>query len=182
LFLLTFMSRLPRQRASVDVGRPAPGFRGLDANGQPFQLAQLRGSRVLLKFYRGTWCPYCVSDLTAWNAMREQVRALGLNIVAVSHDSPDELARLQDKHHLSMTLVADPTLAIIRLYNLQNRNFTPKKGPFRDMAIPATILIGEDGRVLWMEQATDFRLRSRPAVVLAAIRAALERGAGTMRE
>jgi peroxiredoxin len=72
-----------------------------------------------------------------------------------------------------MTLVADPDLEIIRRYNLQNRNFTPKGGPFRDMAIPATILIDADGKVLWMSQADDFRVRSHPVNVLAGVRAAL---------
>jgi peroxiredoxin len=91
----------------------------------------------------------------------------------VSHDSVAELRQFKSKHGWDMTLVADPDLEIIRRYNLQNRNFTPKGGPFRDMAIPATILIDADGKVLWMSQADDFRVRSHPVNVLAGVRAAL---------
>jgi peroxiredoxin len=172
-FLLTFMSGLPAQRSAVSVGHPAPDFESRDAEGGAFRLADLRGSRVLLKFFRGAWCPYCVADLRAWNERREELRSLGLELVAVSHDSVDELRRLQRRHDLDMILVGDPGLAIIRRYNLQNRNFTPKRGPFRDMAIPATILVDADGKVLWMEQASDFRARARPDQVLAAVRAVL---------
>jgi hypothetical protein len=44
------------------------------------------------------------------------------------------------------------------------------------MAIPATILIDADGKVLWMSQATDFRVRLHPDRVLADVRAALRSG------
>jgi len=174
---LTFVSGLPEQQAAVAVGSKAPDFRSLDSDGKEFRLSMLAGSRVLLKFFRGTWCPYCVADLRLWNAQREELRALGLKLVAVSHDTVGELSQFKAQHGWDMTLVADDDLEIIRRYNLQNRNFTPKGGPFRDMAIPANILIDADGKVLWMSQATDFRVRSHPAKVLADIRAALGQGA-----
>jgi peroxiredoxin len=173
---LTFMSGLPDQRAAVAIGARAPDFSSLDADGREFRLSGLAGSRVLLKFFRGTWCPYCVADLRLWSEQREELRALGLKLVAVSHDSVEELRQFKRGHGWEMTLVADPTLEIIRRYNLQNRNFTPKGGPFRDMAIPTTILIDKDGKVLWMSQATDFRVRSHPAKVLSDIRAVLQPG------
>jgi len=174
-FLLTFMTRLPDRRAAVAVGRRAPDFDALDCDGNELSLAALAGSRVLLKFFRGTWCPYCVADLRLWNERRDELRLLGLRLVAVSHDSVTELRDFKRKHGWDMTLVADPELEIIRRYNLLNHNFTPKRGPFRDMAIPATVLIDSDGKVLWMSQANDFRLRVHPDEVLDAVRALLAR-------
>ena len=170
---LTFMSGLPDQRAAVAVGLKAPDFGSLDADGREFRLSGFEGSRVLLKFFRGTWCPYCVADLRLWSERRAELRELGLKLVAVSHDSVEDLRRFKRGHDWDMTLVADPGLEIIRRYNLQNRNFTPKGGPFRDMAIPAAILIDTDGKVLWMSQATDFRVRRDPHEVLADLRAAI---------
>jgi len=173
---LTFMSGLPDQRAAVAVGSKAADFDSFDADGREFRLSGLEGSRVLLKFFRGTWCPYCVADLRLWNERREELRELGLKLVAVSHDSVEDLRRFKRGHDWDMTLVADPDLAIIRRYNLRNRNFTPKAGPFRDMAIPAAILIDRDGKVLWMSQAADFRIRQHPDKVLADLRAELRAG------
>lgn len=178
---LTFMSGLPDQRAAVAVGSKAPDFRSLDADGREFRLSVLQGSRVLLKFFRGTWCPYCVADLRLWSARQKELRELGLKLVAVSHDSLEDLRRFKRGRDWDMTLVADPDLEIIRRYNLQNRNFTPKGGPFRDMAIPAAILIDTDGSVLWMSQATDFRVRLHPDQVLADLRAAIRPGKAVQR-
>src|SRR5262245_43195865 len=137
-FFLTFMSGLPAQGAAIAVGSKAPDFSGLDSDGGEFRLSGLAGSRVLLKFFRGTWCPYCVADLRLWNAHAGEVRALGLRLVAVSHDSVEELRQFKGKHGWDVTLVADPELEIIRRYNLQNRNFTPKRSEERR--------VGREGR------------------------------------
>jgi peroxiredoxin len=123
------MSGLPEQRVAVAVGSKAPDFRSLDSDGREFRLSMLAGSRVLLKFFRGTWCPYCVADLRLWDEQREELRALRLKLVAVSHDSAGELRQFKSKHGWDVTLVADDDLEIIRRYNLQNHNFTPTAPP-----------------------------------------------------
>jgi hypothetical protein len=53
--LLTTLSGLPPGRLAVRVGAPAPDFVAAASDGAPFQLAALRGRRVLLKFFRGHW-------------------------------------------------------------------------------------------------------------------------------
>ena len=171
LFLLgTFTSSLPYQQPAVQVDELAPDFSGLDADGKEFHLSDLRGAPVLLKFYRGYWCPYCVAELAQLNEFASDFAALGIKLVAVSSDRVDELRPFKRKHDWDITLVADPALAIHRLYNVQQRNFTPRRGPFRDLAIPTTILIDRDGRALWLDQAVDFRVRPQAAMVLAKAR------------
>ena len=43
------------QTAAVGVGEPALDFTALTENGEPFELASLKGSPLLLKFFRGHW-------------------------------------------------------------------------------------------------------------------------------
>ena len=89
--------------------------------------------------------------------------------MAVSPDTVDELKQLR-KRNWKITLLADPATEVIRLYGVQNRNFAPKRGPFRELAIPTTILLDAAGKVLWMEQTSDFRVRSQAKRVLDHIR------------
>lgn len=174
LFLLgTWTSGLPHQQLAVAVDALAPDFSALDADGREFRLSDLRGSAVLLKFYRGYWCPYCVAELTELNKFAGNFAALGVKLVAVSSDRVDELRPFKRKHSWDITLAADPALAVHRRYNVQQRNFTPRRGPFRDLAIPTTFLIDRDGRILWLEQAADFRVRPQAALVLAKTRSLL---------
>jgi peroxiredoxin len=174
LFLLaTSTSGLPDQKLAASVGSKTPDFAAVDADGQEFRLSEHAGSAILLKFYRGYWCPYCVAELTQLNRVADDFAALGVKLVAISSDRVDELQVFKQKHNWAITLLADPSLAVHRLFNVQHRNFTPKHGPFRELAIPTTILIDADGRIAWLEQATDFRVRPQADVVLAKTRSLL---------
>ena len=169
LLALTFLSRLPSQRPAVAVGEAAPDFALSDAEGITRRLSDHGGEWVILKFYRGYWCPYCVRDLHDWETMLNDLAARQTRIVAVSPDRVDELREFQSKVGLKMTLLADPHNQVIRRYNLQNRNFTPRRGPFRELVIPTTLLIDDRGIVRWMDQATDFRIRRSAREVMARV-------------
>jgi peroxiredoxin len=174
LFLLgTSTSGLPRLKPAVSVGEIAPDFSVFDADGRTFRLSDLRGSPVLLKFFRGYWCPYCVAELKQLDESAADFSQLGIKLVALSSDRVDELRPFKEKHGWDITLLADPELVVHRQYRVEFRKFTPKRGPFRDLAIPTTILIGRDGRVLWLDQTSDFRVRPQASMVLAKARALL---------
>jgi peroxiredoxin len=108
--------------------------------------------------------------LQRWHDCAEEFAALAVRLVAVSPDTVDELKGLQRKRNWKITLLADPATEVIRRYGLQNRNFAPRRGPFRELAIPTTLLIDADGNVLWIEQTSDFRVRSQAEHVLDEIR------------
>jgi peroxiredoxin len=108
--------------------------------------------------------------LQRWHDRSNEFEALGVRLVAVSPDTVDELKRLQHRRHWNITLLADPSAEVIRLYGVQNRNFAPRRGPFRELAIPTTILIDAAGKVRWMEQTGDFRVRSQAEQILDQIR------------
>ena len=174
MFLVaTATSDLPNKKLAVSVGAIAPDFTATDATGREFRLSDLRSRPVLLKFYRGFWCPYCVAELEQLNRYAAEFEKLGVSLIAVSSDRVDELEPFARKHKWRIRLLADPDLAIHRLYNVQSRKFTPKRGPFRDLAIPTTILLDEDGRVLWLEQTSNFRVRPQADMVLAKAKALL---------
>ncbi len=173
---LTFMSGLPRQQPAAVVGATAPDFAAVDAGGEPFRLSDLRGAPVLVKFFRGSWCPYCVNELRDFDALATRFASLGVRLVAIAPDRVDELATLAHAAAWKIRLVADPTNEVGRRYNVQNRNFTPKRGPYRELVIPTSILVDADGIVRWIDQASDFRRRTSAAVVLEHVRAALGGG------
>ena len=53
--------------------------------------------------------------------------------------------------------------------------FTPS---FKTMAIPTSLLVDENGIIVWIDQADDYRLRSDNARVLQAVEAAFGSAAG----
>jgi len=52
---ILYKMRLPKPQIASAAGQLAPDFTLADQSGQPFHLAEQRGHRVLLIFYRGYW-------------------------------------------------------------------------------------------------------------------------------
>jgi len=77
------------------------------------------------------------------------------------------------KHGLGAVMLSDPELKVTDLYSLRSpKNFAPKSGVIVPLAVPTTLLVDGNGIVRWIDQATDYQLRSDPERVLGAIRAA----------
>ncbi len=91
LAIQTFSGQAKRKIA-VRVGQSIVDFEAYDQHGQRFPSNSLRGKRYLLKCYRGHWCPYCRRELSAWNDMDNELAKRGIGFVAISPDTPGEVA------------------------------------------------------------------------------------------
>jgi peroxiredoxin len=171
---LSAASRQPASTPAVAVGGPIVDFTATDDEGRPFDLASLRGTPFLLKFFRGHWCPYCTAELRRWEELRPVLDACGVRFVTVCADTAEQIRTGRGKHGLRAVMVPDPTLTITDRYNLRSpKNFAPKPGVIIPLPIPTTILVDARGTVCWIDQATDYMRRSDPERVLVAIRALL---------
>ena len=54
-YIFSFSAALPESAGAPATGTAAPGFTLPDHNGRPVQLADYRGKKVALLFYRGFW-------------------------------------------------------------------------------------------------------------------------------
>jgi peroxiredoxin len=171
---LSAASHQPALTPAVVVGGPVVEFTATDDEGRPFDLASLRGAPLLLKFFRGHWCPYCTAELRRWEELRPELEACGIRFVTVCADTAEQIRAGRGTHGLRAVMVPDPTLAITDRYNLRSpRNFAPKPGVIIPLPIPTTILVDARGIVRWIDQATDYMRRSDPARLLPVIRAML---------
>ena len=71
-------------------GAPMPEFTLPDAlTGKPVCSADLLAlGPLVVKFFRGRWCPYCVTELERWRELHDEVRAMGAFLVAISPQTP----------------------------------------------------------------------------------------------
>ncbi len=82
-----WLASLPKASSAAETLTVAPDFQLPDQDGRQIALSNLtRGGPVLLVFYRGSWCPFCVSELKGLSGISEEMQRLGVRIVAVSVD------------------------------------------------------------------------------------------------
>ena len=107
-----------------------------------------------------------------WEELRPELDARGIALVAISADTPERIRAGRAKHGAQVTLLADPELAVTKQYGLLNRKGLAPGG-LRELPIPTTLLVDAEGMVRWIDQATDYQVRSHPERVLAALRRTL---------
>ena len=85
--------------------------------------------------------------------------------------SPDPNQRSQelaDRLQVSYRFLADTDLAVARTLGLVHEGGGPDGG---DVPRPATVLIGRDGVVRWIQLASNYTLRPDPDEIARAVRA-----------
>ena len=134
------------------VGESAPNFNVKTLDGKSLSLDDFRGKFVLLDFW-ATWCTPCVAELPNLKAVHETYRNdHAFAIVSLSLDeTTDVLARFVKHHKLPwLQAIIGPESPVVTAFGAT--------------AIPATFLIGPDGRII----ARDLRgAQAKEAVVKA---------------
>lgn len=103
---------------------------------------------------------------------------MGIAFVAISPDTVAELRRFLTLTGVELRLLADPGLELIDAWGVGSDKtlaLGPGRRVIRRLAVPTTVLVDAQGRVAWIDQSGDFRIRSDPERVLSAIVGALER-------
>src|ERR1700743_3290268 len=74
-------------------GDTAPAFQLKNQRGEVISSADLLAKGPLVvSFYRGRWCPYCVEEVKMLNNVYPQIRETGADLVVIS---PQSFARTQ---------------------------------------------------------------------------------------
>jgi len=94
-------------------------FKAEDIYGRPINLADYRGKRVMLSFFRNAGCPFCnlrLYELThRYHAWKEQ----GLEVIAVFSSPTEEVRRYVAKHPRPFRMIGDPVLSIYSRYRVE---------------------------------------------------------------
>ncbi|MBZ0172882.1 MAG: AhpC/TSA family protein, partial [Phycisphaerales bacterium] len=94
---------------------PEVGFK--NADGEPVSLApQLEQGPVVLIFYRGGWCPYCVKQLKQFEQDRGRIEAAGGRVIALSTEIPEFTGQTHAKAELGYPIYSDPGAVAARAF------------------------------------------------------------------
>jgi peroxiredoxin len=115
-------------------GEPASDFTLNDINGRPLVLSSLKGKVVLLNFWSLT-CPPCRDEMPSMNKLYAELKARGLEVVAVSVDPSLSMVReFVTSHGLAFSVLIDAKRSVSRQY--------------RVFSLPTTFLISKKGEIV----------------------------------
>lgn len=121
------------------VGQPAPALVMQETNGKTLRLAELKGKYVLIDFW-ATWCAPCVAELPNVLDAYAKYHNKGFEVIAVSmDDSKDAVADFVKARKVPWRQVHNATAG------------NDVVEAFKVTSIPATFLVGPDGRILRLE-------------------------------
>jgi peroxiredoxin len=177
------------EKKILPVGATAPEFTLPDASGRPVRSADLLGlGPLVINFFRGRWCPYCVTELEAWRDLHSQLREAGVLLAAISPQTTRQSDFMVGQHSLPFPVLSAPGCVIAGQFGLAYTVPEYHRAYYRSILVnipfingddswrlilPATYVLGQDRRVVYTEAHADFRVRPEPEEVFAAALAAV---------
>lgn len=159
-------------------GDKMPNFSITDAayTDQQIELdALLEDGPVVVTFYRGSWCPYCIGELTSIQSRLSQITDTGATVLAISPEKPADTADLTEQKELGFLFGADHDNALAKSLALAftlDKNTIEKYKKYGidlpesndsdawELPIPATYVINTDHTIAYAFVEEDYRQRA----------------------
>jgi len=100
----------------------APEFELPDHNGKLVRSSELlQLGPLVICFFRGRWCPFCVGQMEAMSAIVPQLQELYASLVAISPQTVHQSYLMADQHKLHFPLLSDAGNKVAQQFGLVYR-------------------------------------------------------------
>jgi peroxiredoxin len=170
---------------ALQFGDAAPPFALEDGHGDIVRSEELlQMGPLVVSFFRGTWCPYCVTELRALSEVASAIADRGAALVVISPESPGARDRkIEDS--LDLTILYDEDNAVARSFGLAYDFPKDLRDLYLDvfgndiaktngveawqLPIPARYVIDVNGTIVDAEIDPDYRYRPEPGGIIAVL-------------
>jgi len=168
-------------------GDTAPNFTLSNAINETVTLYDvLKNQRVVLTFYRGTWCPYCNLVLNQYQTILPKMKEEGAVLIAISPQTPDNSLSIKEKNSLEFEILSDNGNIVTKQFTTVHKN--PEKSLAKmselgfdydsfyadegsEIPVPATFVIEQDGKISFAKtEGGDYRNRVEASDILNALK------------
>jgi peroxiredoxin Q/BCP len=96
------------QTPRLAVGDKAPAFSLSDADGNTVKLSDFKGRKVIVYFYPAASTPGSTKQACDFRDSLAELNGAGLDVIGISPDKPEKLAKFRDNEGLTFPLLSDP--------------------------------------------------------------------------
>ena len=126
-------------------GDAAPDFTLTSDTGDEVALKDLRGTKVIVYFYPAAMTPGCTKQACDFSDNIASLKAAGFEVLGISPDKPEKLAKFRERDSLTITLLSDPDKSVMKAYAA----YGLKKlyGKEVEGVIRSTFVVDEQGKI-----------------------------------
>jgi thioredoxin-dependent peroxiredoxin len=121
---------------------PAPDFTLTTTDGKTISLKDFSGKWIVLYFYPKDDTPGCTVEACSLRDARDELAAMGAEVVGISKDDPSSHEKFKVKHSLNFTLLSDHDGSVITSYGAWGKKMFGREGILRK-----TFIIDPSGMV-----------------------------------
>ncbi|SEO52433.1 thioredoxin-dependent thiol peroxidase [Amycolatopsis saalfeldensis] len=134
---------MTEQRLSA--GDAAPDFTLSDSTGKDVSLSDFRGQAVVVYFYPAAGTPGCTKQACDFRDNLAELNDAGYQVLGVSPDKPEKLAKFVAAEQLTFPLLSDPDKAVLTAWGA----FGEKKNYGRVVqgVIRSTFIVDAEGKI-----------------------------------
>jgi peroxiredoxin len=154
-------------------GQPLPDFSAVDEQGDPVRSTQLHGSPAVLLFVRGSWCPFCSSQVENLTRHYKDIVDLGARLILVTPKPLETTRRVAEFFEVEFDFWLDESLQVARSLGLIDAAGVP--GDYRkeygaDTVWPTAIVADAAGIITYVSLSKALADRPDPKDLLQAIK------------
>jgi len=102
--------------AKLTDGDKAPAFSLKDDTGKLVKLSGYKGRKVVVYFYPAALTPGCTKQACDFTDNLKLLDKAGIDVVGISPDKPEKLAKFTDRDDLTFPLLSDPDRVTLQAY------------------------------------------------------------------
>lgn len=129
----------------LEVGDTAPAFSLPDADGNVVKLSDYKGRKIIVYFYPAASTPGCTKQACDFRDSLAELKGAGLDVVGISPDKPEKLAKFRDKEELTFPLLSDPSREVLTAWGAFGEK--TMYGKTVQGVIRSTFLVDEKGKI-----------------------------------
>lgn len=160
---------------SLRRGQPLPDFRAATEEGDPVRSVELHGAPAVILFVRGSWCPFCSSQVENLTKYYKDIVDLGARLILVTPKPLETTRRVAQFFEVEFDFWLDESLAVARQLGLLDVQGVPeshKKEYGTDTVWPTALVVDRAGIITYVRLSKTMADRPDPQELLAAIEAA----------
>jgi peroxiredoxin len=163
-----------RTKDKIKEGKRLPIIRLEDYDGNKLNSEDWKGQKRLVIFYRGNWCPICTAQVKELGDFEAQFKELGVRITLISPQSHQKSKNHAKRVGMDYDFLVDVDNQAAKALGILSENGLPAGfqvlGYETDVPKPTTFVLDENGKVIFADLTTNYRLRTRPEDIIAALK------------